>query len=716
LLHFVLLLLLMLAAMTKQKISKSRPRLHSKEFPTLGDYICPSDEYVERLYQEQAKLMANPPEFLCQPSTDCGLEPVDEDDCQGHSLVESNNELSKSMLKRLDQKQRKPKTKKIKSVSEPFFPPVVDDLLCQPRCYSYESASSRHSISHLDVSSLLLEPSYHPDNSLTEKSGEQIMPSANKSVAGATEQRARANTSTSTPLHKSRKQRADTRTTNESNTTPPEGICVEDVIPFHGTPNRQSAEIVCTPHPDDANHHKEHAPSTKDAAKWSPIKAKQHKSTTNNTVSQESHNSMSPLRTKLEQKFKSSPLKENATSNDHKNNTSHDLSSSSLSTTSRGSSQHQLSPLRIKLEEKFKSSPLKTSRRAPSGQEQQESHEEVVVVMPNENIEVEKSRSTPSLLGDLLCGPQHPWDEGKNDSTLETADDSFVEHSFVATAGESSMVLLETVEEFVIEPFAESILETTNTSIDIEAILAEQSYVEEGIEREWSQDGIERELSLSCILPNQTDIHNVAEPEEPLWVESEWSLEDESFLEEAISQLVEDVAHENVSDENPQESSQQQYHFGSVLRTMSRFPNRKTYQLHGMKILKEATDKNSSVIGAKAVPIILSSLELYPFERMHQWRGLMILINLMDRKVNAESFVLKHDGMKVVVNTLSEYSGDVGIVLAVCALISKVGEFESLRKPIADARAVKHLADVFHHHQGDPVVYEAARDTMKLLL
>jgi hypothetical protein len=23
---------------------------------------------------------------------------------------------------------------------------------------------------------------------------------------------------------------------------------------------------------------------------------------------------------------------------------------------------------------------------------------------------------------------------------------------------------------------------------------------------------------------------------------------------------------------------------------------------------------------------------------------------------------------------------------------------------------------VFHHHQGDPVVYEAARDTMKLLL
>jgi hypothetical protein len=607
------------------------------------------------------------------------------------------------MLKRLDQKQRK--LKKIKSVSEPFFPPVVDDLLCQPRCYSYESASSRHSTSYLDETSLLLEPSYHPDNSLTEKSGERV-------AAGAMEQGgARANT-TSTPLYKSRKQRMDTPPTNKSNTTPPEGICVEDLILSHGTPNHQSVEFLCTPHHDDAANHKKHdaPPSKKDTAKWSPTKAKQHKITINNTVSQESHNSMSPLRTKLEQKFKSSPLKENnATSNDNKNNTSHDLSSLS-SSTSRAS--HQLSPLRIKLEEKFKSSPLKTSRRGP-GQGQQESHEEVVL-MPNENIEVEKSRSTPSL-GDLLCGPQHPWDEGKNDSTLETADDSFVEHSFVASAGESSMVL-ETVEEFVIEPLAESILETTNISIDIEAILAQQSYVEEGIEREWSQDGMERELSLSCILPNETDIHNVAELEEPLWVESEWSLEDESFLEEAISQLVEDVAHENVSDENPQESSQQQYHFGAVLRTMSRFPNRKTYQLHGMKVLKEATDKNPSVIGAKAVPIILASLQLYPFERMHQWRGLMILVNLMDRKVNAESLVLKHDGMKVVVNTLSEYSGDVGIVLVVCALISKIGEYESLRKPIADARAVKHLADVFHDHQGDPVVYEAARDTMKLLL
>ena len=71
-LTIALLLLLLAAAMTKQRINKSRPRLHSKELPTLGDYICPADEYVERLYQEQAKLMANPPEFLCRP-TDCGL-------------------------------------------------------------------------------------------------------------------------------------------------------------------------------------------------------------------------------------------------------------------------------------------------------------------------------------------------------------------------------------------------------------------------------------------------------------------------------------------------------------------------------------------------------------------------------------------------------------------------------------------------------------------
>ena len=284
--------------------------------------------------------------------------------------------------------------------------------------------------------------------------------------------------------------------------------------------------------------------------------------------------------------------------------------------------------------------------------------------------------------------------------------------------------LLETVEEFVIEPLAKSILETTDPSIDIEAILAdavEQSYMEQGIEQEWSQDGIERELSLSLILPNEADIHNVQDPEEPLWVETEWRLEDESFLEEAVNQLVEDVAQETVSDEsNPQdvsdESSQQKYHFGAVLRTMNKFPGRKIYQLHGMKVLKETTDKNPSAIGAKAVPTILASMERYPSERMHQWRGLMTLVNLADRKVNAEALVLKNDGMKIVVNTLSEYSADVGIVLAVCALVSKLGGFESLRKPIADTKAVKHLADVFHEHEGDQVVYEAARDTMKLLL
>ena len=145
----------------------------------------------------------------------------------------------------------------------------------------------------------------------------------------------------------------------------------------------------------------------------------------------------SPLRTKLEQKFKSSPFqgKHANGSNDKEQYKSRLVCHPVV----RTNYLHYESSWKKSSSRLLSRQVVAPQHDAAAGQEHDSPHEELL--LPNENIEVEKSQSISISLTDLLCVPlEHPWDdEDKKDLTLETADDSFVEHSFVASAGETSM-------------------------------------------------------------------------------------------------------------------------------------------------------------------------------------------------------------------------------------------------------------------------------------
>jgi hypothetical protein len=264
---------------------------------------------------------------------------------------------------------------------------------------------------------------------------------------------------------------------------------------------------------------------------------------------------------------------------------------------------------------------------------------------------------------------------------------------------------------------------------------------------------------------DEADVHDVAESEEQMWLlpaDDSWQLSG-SFLEAALSNLASEISQEmthlkletsmtedakDTNDsfsrdaaeisqemshlkpetgmsENPQDmndsfSRNEHYHVGAVLRNMNKYPNRKVLQQHGMKQLLEFTQENPNLTGgvirAKGIPIILAALKRYPFERTLQYRGLSTLCNLSGSQGNASALVVQHDGMAVVTDTTSEFSKDAEIIVVACNLIAKLSQFEELKTPIVDAKAIKIIAAAFDDHKGNKDVQNAAREAMTLLL
>jgi len=523
--------------------STSSLTFHEDEdkLPTLGDLICPSDDLFESAPDK--------PEFLCSPSD------------LMNSGVFSNFDLSAVMLQQVKTKKKK-KTRFVSpsttntsmdsdrwnasiesearrnDVLESYLPST--DVLCPPDLF--ESMDEQETMGSFSFSQ-----DYTHDYTLSPREDNTLSPREESHLAGSSHSLSLAEEPNDALIDSNVEHQESTSPPPVIKTSPPKSNRIEYVLQSYRTPLKKTKVRVDTPettssdystttpppyctHKDDAakwsptkqERHKEphhlsplkktleekfktsaesaslnqsnwtedssdkitpppsytrkNSLAADDAAKWSPVKENHHNSSSSSDVHKKS-----PLKAQLEQKFKSSPLKE----------------SPNQSTTTENSHEtpRRLSPLRMKLENKFKSSPLKSSRPA---------------------VEPAAEQSDTSL-SNLFCQEQQPWEETPpktNNATLETA-----EESLLATVEES---ILETVEEFVIPPAAESILETS----------FEQSFME---------DGVEQELSISCIVQNETDLHEVSEVQEPFWTEREWS---GSFGEGTVSHVALEISTE----------------------------------------------------------------------------------------------------------------------------------------------------------------------------
>lgn len=670
-----------------------------ERLPTIGDYICPADEYVEEACHAE-----NRPDFLCRPD-DFVVEDIVVQLEETKKQLEKNEllssfDLSKPILSQLKKtkKRSSPNTSQssIRAASENsksdgsksthFSKPkvndmsaVMGDLLCQPQSYHShdkqdstlmttfsESHAFDHTVSLFDPSmSIIEEPIEVTETGLAVSVPEQEKAKASPSPM-TTKKTMNHAVSSPSPTKMDQVESSPSPTTtlkeNQVKATPPPSTSVKASPPgFTKSTIGENSSIKITPPPDIR---KTSLLDKNNAAKWSPVK-------------QPRPLEVSPLRENLQNKFKSRMP---------------DPDESPSSSRASHDSKRKLSPLRVKLEEKFKSSPLKGSR---PGMEQ--------------------------VLSDFLFNPtttkDSPWDEAPaNDSTLDS-------------------LLLATVDESILETTVEKDTFDTGDS-SILAVSADMTLTgNHDYEQSYMEEGIERELSVSRIAVDEADVHDVAESEEEMWLalpaDDSWQFNG-SFLEVALTNLAAEISQEmshlkleTSMSENPQDMNDsfgrsEHYHVGAILRNMNKYPNRKVLQQHGMKQLLEFTLENPNLIGgvvrAKGIPTILAAMRRYPFERMLQFRGLQTLCNLSGSQANAKALVLQHDGMQVVTDTTSDFSKDAEIVVVACNLTAKLSQVEELKTPIVDAKAIKILADAFDDHKGNREVQKAAREAMTLLL
>lgn len=289
-----------------------------------------------------------------------------------------------------------------------------------------------------------------------------------------------------------------------------------------------------------------------DTAKWSPVKAAS--SPLKQRLEQK-------FRSKLELSTDSSTRSSNDANTSNNNNNSSPRATSSISqvindsiNSATSSQRKKLSPLRTKLENKFKSSPLKASHRSLN---MSANHHTTHASTPSPTKRSAASASTPTTattsFSHLLCGPDtpmaHPWNinDEKNGSVDKKTTQETLDTLLLATVVDDSIVSFTSQQDG--DVLESSIVATPNQSYIYPHHHEEsQSYIEEGIEQElitMRDDNDRQDLELSCIAIDEQDLHTMQESDGAEWIisppDSTLSFDrslNNSFIQEAFADII----------------------------------------------------------------------------------------------------------------------------------------------------------------------------------
>jgi hypothetical protein len=121
----------------------------------------------------------------------------------------------------------------------------------------------------------------------------------------------------------------------------------------------------------------------------------------------------------------------------------------------------------------------------------------------------------------------------------------------------------------------------------------------------------------------------------------------------------------------------------------------------------------------EGIHAILAAMKEFPADQAVIENGFRALANIVDEnKANADLLVTKLGGLPFLIERMKAFvfQDDADITKFACDMLKSLSDFEDLRNPIVNAKAITALAYAIERHGDEPSVQEYARKAIKKLV
>jgi hypothetical protein len=117
------------------------------------------------------------------------------------------------------------------------------------------------------------------------------------------------------------------------------------------------------------------------------------------------------------------------------------------------------------------------------------------------------------------------------------------------------------------------------------------------------------------------------------------------------------------------------------------------------------------------IQTILAAMKRCPSDQAVIRYGFGALSNVViGNEANANHLVVKLGGIPFLLERMKEFRAEADVTTRACSMLLSLSDFEHLRKPIVNAKAITALAYAIERHGDEPSVQEYARKAMKQLM